>query len=284
MPAKKWVVAPSLETLRKQLNKHFPKRSTKSDGGIGDAAHASRNSDHNPYIPHPTLKNTWVVRARDFTHDPQTGIDCHWLAKTLVKNRDPRIRYIIWNKKIIKSYGIMAWKWRDYDGSNSHTHHLHLSVVEDPKLFMKDNDWDLDFPDNKDADDVARIEPNTPALVDKVSTETIVEEKPKPYNDVGLRDTLISDAKAVVPANVGFNIADVVAQASGVPVWAVKIISILIATVATISAIWLVYRIVSYLMHNWRENERIKLKTNNNADPTKKDVISLPPPSVDASK
>jgi hypothetical protein len=172
----------------------------------------------------------------------------------------------------------MAWKWRDYDGSNSHTHHLHLSVVEDSKGFMDKSNWDLDFPDNTGTDDIARVLPNTPPLVDNLSTETIVEEKPKPYNDIGLKDTLISDAKTVIPANVGMNIFDQVSALSGIPIWAVKIITVLAITAGLVTLAWFTYRIVSYLAHNWRENERIKLKTNNNADPTKKDVVSLPPP------
>jgi hypothetical protein len=114
-----WHIAAALETLRKQLNARAPRRSTASDGGVGDAAHASRASDHNPWY-----RNT--VTARDFTHDPGGGLDCNWLADTLVRNRDPRIKYIIWNRRI--------WQggWAPYHGANPHTKHLHLSVVASP--------------------------------------------------------------------------------------------------------------------------------------------------------
>jgi len=147
-----WRVAEALETLRKQLNEAFPKRSKASDGGIGDAKHASRSSDHNPYIIN---KGVGVVSARDFTHDPRTGIDCQWLADTLVKNKDPRIKYIIWNKQICSSQS-SPWKWRPYKGVNGHTKHLHLSVIGEAKLYDSTKPWKLDFPKNGKSD-VAKI-------------------------------------------------------------------------------------------------------------------------------
>ena len=142
-----WRVAESLETLRKQLNEAFPNRSKKSDGGIGDAKHASRSSDHNPWVQY---KGQGIVTARDFTHDPAGGLDCNWLAQKLVKNKDSRIKYIIWNKRICSSK-TSPWQWRPYNGVNAHQHHLHLSVDADPKRFDSVTPWDLDL-----EDDVAR--------------------------------------------------------------------------------------------------------------------------------
>lgn len=107
-------VAESLEQLRRQLNQMAPNRSKASDGALGDAAHAARKSDHNPDAG-------GVIRARDFTHDPGGGLDCNWLARTLIASGDPRIRYIIWNTRIWQN-GV----WKD---SKGHTQHLHLSVV-----------------------------------------------------------------------------------------------------------------------------------------------------------
>ncbi|RSN65408.1 hypothetical protein DMH01_03255 [Amycolatopsis sp. WAC 04182] len=112
-----WYVAKSLEVLRGQLNTMAPRRSTVSDGSIGDAAHSSRTSDHNP-------TSSGQVCARDFTHDPGGGLDCHWLARVLVASGDSRIKYVIWDRRI--------WTpgvgWKAYSGSNPHTQHLHLSV------------------------------------------------------------------------------------------------------------------------------------------------------------
>ncbi len=116
-----WRVAESLDVLLGQVNALFPKRSKVSDGSIGDAAHASRSSDHNPWLK---LAGQPVVTARDYTHHPVGGLDCQKLADALVKSGDKRIKYIIWNRRIWQ-----AGKWTAYTGSNPHTQHLHLSVV-----------------------------------------------------------------------------------------------------------------------------------------------------------
>ena len=119
-----WRVARSLNTLLDQLNAMAPNRSKASDGAIGDPSHSSRTSDHNP-------DPGGVVRARDFTHDPAGGLDCHRLAAMLVQYRDARLKYVIWNKMIYSSPRGAGWAWRRYSGTNPHTHHLHLSVVTD---------------------------------------------------------------------------------------------------------------------------------------------------------
>lgn len=118
-----WYIAGSLETLRGQLNAMAPRRSKVSDGGIGDAAHAGRTSDHNPNS-YRNAAGARQVCARDFTHDPAGGLDCHWLATKLTTSGDTRIKYIIWNRAI--------WTpgvgWQKHTGDNPHTKHLHLSV------------------------------------------------------------------------------------------------------------------------------------------------------------
>ena len=120
-----WRVARSLDVLLGQLNAKAPNRSKASDGSIGDAAHQTRDSDHNPWY------GPGIVTARDFTHDPAGGLDGQWLADTLVRFRDPRVKYIIWNRRIIDSM-VDAWTWQPYSGINPHTHHVHLSVVASP--------------------------------------------------------------------------------------------------------------------------------------------------------
>ncbi len=118
-----WRVAKSLLTLRDQVNTRWPTRSKENDGTIGDANHSARTSDHNP-------NDAGVVCAMDITHDPKSGCDSYALAEVFRGAKDPRIKYIISNRKICSS-DVDPWKWRPYHGSNPHDHHVHVSVKSD---------------------------------------------------------------------------------------------------------------------------------------------------------
>lgn len=134
-----WRLAKSLDRLRQQVNAFAPQRSRVSDGTIGDTAHASRASDHNP-------NEAGVVTALDLTHDPQHGCDAEAIADALVASRDARIKYLIWNRRIVRSYakpGIPAWKWAPYGGANAHTKHVHISVGAAKAAYDDDRDWTL---------------------------------------------------------------------------------------------------------------------------------------------
>lgn len=116
-----WRVAKSLDKLLAQINAYAPNRSKISDGSIGDTAHSSRVSDHNP-------DSRGVVHARDFTHSPATGFDAHAFARRLAKAGDRRIKYLISNRQI-SNPSISAGRWRPYSGINGHTQHAHVSCV-----------------------------------------------------------------------------------------------------------------------------------------------------------
>ncbi len=121
-----WRLARSLETLRDEINTAAPRRSKVSDGSIGDTAHSSRASDHNP-------NGAGVVRAIDVTHDPAGGLDCNELATDLAGliGTHPALRsggYLIWSGRIL-SADRRSEGWRRYTGSNPHNHHLHVSVA-----------------------------------------------------------------------------------------------------------------------------------------------------------
>ncbi|AXB47961.1 hypothetical protein [Amycolatopsis albispora] len=133
-----WRVANALEALLAQLDALAPNRSRVSDGSIGDTSHQNRSSDHNPWY------GPGIVTARDFTHDPGGGLDCRWLAARLVEVRDRRIKYVIWDRRIVDSR-ISPWVWRPYHGPNPHTGHLHLSVLPDPSCDDV-TPWDLGVP------------------------------------------------------------------------------------------------------------------------------------------
>lgn len=187
-----WRVAESLETLRKQLNTAFPNRSKISDGGIGDARHqASKSSDHNPHVR--DSKGIGVVTARDFTHDPKNGLDCNKLAQWLIESRDKRIKYIIWNKRILSSKN-SPWKWRPYSGSNAHSHHLHLSVDADPKLYDSTKLWDLDVAKTEPPDDIAKVTNVKPTVsvnpVQNISDDEINETIEQNINEIPADENL----------------------------------------------------------------------------------------------
>lgn len=119
-----WRVARSLDKLLAQLNAAYPNRNKASDGSIGDASHQTRDSDHNPWY------GPGIVTARDFTHDPAHGADMGRLSDELVATRDPRIKYVIFNRLILDSRpGNNPWHWVRYNGQNPHTKHMHVSVM-----------------------------------------------------------------------------------------------------------------------------------------------------------
>ncbi len=134
-----WRVAESLKKLRDQINQKAPNRSKASDGTIGDAAHASSNSDHNPHIKDGDIG---VVTALDITHDPDDGCNAQAIVDALVKSKDIRIKYIIWNRKIISST-VQPWIWREYNGKNPHTKHFHLSVVSTKPHYDSTSSWSI---------------------------------------------------------------------------------------------------------------------------------------------
>ena len=125
-----WIVAESLNRLLTQLSAIAPNRSRASDGSIGDQSHSARISDHNPQW----IAGADLVTARDFTHDPAGGLDCNRLRDALIRARDSRIKYMIFNKEIISGAGgPQPWVRRPYRGPSPHTEHLHLSVVGDAR-------------------------------------------------------------------------------------------------------------------------------------------------------
>lgn len=137
-----WRVGNGLNKLLDQVNAHAPNRSKVSDGSIGDAAHQAEacSSQHNSCCV--KLNGVWIVRARDFTHDPAGGFDSYAFAELLRLSRDPRIRYVISNRRITgPNYG---WVWHAYTGtSDPHTNHAHVSVWDDAARFDNTADWAL---------------------------------------------------------------------------------------------------------------------------------------------
>lgn len=118
-----WRLARGLDKLRAQVNTKHPNRAKSADGTIGDRAHSLRASDHNPH--------NGIVHAWDVTHSPRTGFDAHAFAERLRASKDPRISYVISNKRIFSSTN-QPFTWRKYGGSNPHSGHTHISIRRNP--------------------------------------------------------------------------------------------------------------------------------------------------------
>lgn len=141
-----WRVAKSLLVLREQVNEKAPGRNKANDGTIGDAAHSTRDSDHNPWVEDPQDANQGVVTAMDITNDPGGGCDVAQLVKVIHGSRDERVKYIIWNRLIANSSAIgghASWTWRPYGGENPHTKHVHISVKPIQALFDDTSPWEI---------------------------------------------------------------------------------------------------------------------------------------------
>lgn len=138
-----WRPAQSLLRLSAQVDAEAPRRSKVSDGTVSSAAHRKQNptSDHDPDA-------RGVVRAKDFTHDPDGGFDAHAFADRLLAAQDPRLRYVISNGRIGSGpAGPQPGVWRPYGGDNPHTKHIHVSVTRD--LGDRDGAWNVRPPEGK---------------------------------------------------------------------------------------------------------------------------------------
>ena len=132
-------LARSLVRMREQFNHHSSQRNKASDGWIGDARHAASTSDHNPWVRDGALG---VVTALDITHDPKNRVDTYAIAEHMRTQKDPRVKYVISNKRIFSST-TAPWTWRNYTGSNPHSSHFHVSVNSSKHHYDDERDWNL---------------------------------------------------------------------------------------------------------------------------------------------
>jgi hypothetical protein len=109
------------------VNKHWPKRDKRSDGWIGDKAHAGRQSDHNPDA-------RGLVHALDIDADldPKDPGAAQRLANQIVAYAASgipganRIKYVVFNNFLASgTYANSMWTWRK--GNYGHEHHIHVS-------------------------------------------------------------------------------------------------------------------------------------------------------------
>jgi len=118
--------------LRDQVDKRWPKRSKRSDGWIGDSAHAARKSDHNP-------NKAGIVHAIDIDENLGKGKNRNGRSARRLTNElleyaasglpgSNRLKYVVYENRIASgSYKSSFWTWRR--GSWGHTAHIHVSFT-----------------------------------------------------------------------------------------------------------------------------------------------------------
>ena len=122
-----WHLAPSLVQFRAEVDKKWPKRSKKSDGTVGNAAHAATKSDHNP-----NRRNS--VNAIEITN-PGVNPD----VVIAVVKKHPSAAYVIFNRHIYSATD--GWVKKPYAGISPHTTHLHISIKQSVKAENSTVKW-----------------------------------------------------------------------------------------------------------------------------------------------
>lgn len=131
-----WVLTRGLTTVRSEFNAVFPGRDKASDGSVGDLAHQTSSSGHNPdrtgraeYKDGDSLDE---VRAIDVDRDLVPGSGTDWMelvVQYLVRKARAGeyipFRYIIYKRRIWSRTD--GWQTRTYTGANKHDKHAHFS-------------------------------------------------------------------------------------------------------------------------------------------------------------
>ena len=137
-------LAASLAVLRDEVNRRWPDRDKSSDGWIGDAAHATRDSDHNPWVI--DSNGVGVVRALDI--DAGEG-DNHevglWIAAHVCALAAAGFAPLQHGGYVISAGRIASptsgWRWRAYTGPNGHYGHTHISVSTKQTEYDSASSW-----------------------------------------------------------------------------------------------------------------------------------------------
>jgi hypothetical protein len=122
-----WRAAGAIVTFGKQIEAIRPGR-FRTDGTVASKQH-DLNSPTSDHRPSPRV-GLGTVRALDFAEGTRGFVD--EIAETLRLSRDPRILYVIHDRRKFSSTRTKkfpAFEWRPYTGENGHLTHGHISVV-----------------------------------------------------------------------------------------------------------------------------------------------------------
>lgn len=174
------VIAPALARLRAEINKRWPSRDKRTDGWIGDTSHQSSGRPENGGSDHNVNKRG-IVDAYDIDVD---GIDCPTVVAAATRHTSTN--YVIWSRKIwSRSRG---FKVAAYTGSNPHTDHIHLSLLQTSAAENNTAAWGL-------ADGVSTLPAVAPAgawPATLAATMPVVEQGPLERGSVRKLQALLS--------------------------------------------------------------------------------------------
>jgi len=134
-----WRVAESLQRLLEQVNQ---RRRDETKPATAQSAILGIRAATPTTIPgSSTAISAWLPPATSPTI-PKNGCDAQKIADSIVASKDPRVKYIIWNRQICSSE-VRPWTWRKYPGGNPHTKHIHISVLPQKAKYDDRRDWQL---------------------------------------------------------------------------------------------------------------------------------------------
>lgn len=184
-----WVKVKWIDPMFAALNTVAPNRDKGSDGTIGDLAHASGKSGHNPddtpgvQAERTDADSKQEVRALDADADlRQPGITMQDVVNAILRHPADRDRliYIIYRGKIYRKAN--GWEAETYTGTDKHNEHMHASgdpaADEDGRPWQSILNLGADMADTTPADTNAwtglrrleSIHKNLPELVDDATT------------------------------------------------------------------------------------------------------------------
>lgn len=146
-----WILIPSLKQLRDEFNIIAPNRDKASDGSVGDAAHQTAVSDHNPdetgNVPIEDADKVNEVHAIDVDKDlKQPNLTMEKVVQFLLERcrsgQERRLRYIIYNRRIWSASS--DWVQKAYTGASPHTEHAHFSASYDTAREASTASWHLE--------------------------------------------------------------------------------------------------------------------------------------------
>lgn len=133
-----WFLVPCLVFLRDEFNRLAPDRDKGADGSIGDQAHTTRTSDHNPR-PDGAVLALDIDSTGPWPADYDLNKAVLDIVEEHMAGRDDRLQYVIWRARIASRS--TRWGWVPYDGVDKHYNHAHFSARHDRHGAMDTSYW-----------------------------------------------------------------------------------------------------------------------------------------------